>query len=222
MCVSTVQLRCDLRACFVCTPLYSAMCHSVTHGKNMNGDTLVLIALRRRWISLDVPGLRLPRTEHAPCTGGDHRHRQAHWCGKGSWCGMLCLLLSFSSLSITLHYEFSRTTDIFIVQDPDGIVRCLKLHRLGRTSFRQIKRKRDYLKHRSSPSWFYMSRLASVKEYAFMKVLHEHGFPVPMPIDHNRHAVVMELIDAYPMYVINLNPSLHEGKPCLIPAGGMR
>ena len=48
--------------------------------------------------------------------------------------------------------------------------RVLKLHRLGRVSFRAIKSKRDYLQKRKSASWMYMSRLAATKEYAFMKV----------------------------------------------------
>lgn len=46
-----------------------------------------------------------------------------------------------------------------------------------------------------------MSRLAAQKEYAFMKILHENGFPVPKPLDHVRHCVLMELIDAYPLFV---------------------
>lgn len=46
----------------------------------------------------------------------------------------------------------------------------MKLHRLGRTSFRAVKSKRDYLRHRNSFSWLYLSRLAALKEYAFMKV----------------------------------------------------
>lgn len=46
--------------------------------------------------------------------------------------------------------------------------------------------KRDYLQHRKSASWLYMSRLAALREFVFMKVLHEHGFPTPTPIDHNR------------------------------------
>jgi RIO kinase 2 len=91
---------------------------------------------------------------------------------------------------------------------------CCKIHRLGRLSFRTIKSKRDYLRQGQSTSWMYMSRLAAQKEYAFMKVrarvqsdcalnslqvLHENGFPVPKPIDQNRHCVVMELIDAFPL-----------------------
>ncbi len=36
------------------------------------------------------------------------------------------------------------------VLSPQGEVLALKLHRLGRTSFRAVKTKRDYLRHRSS------------------------------------------------------------------------
>lgn len=45
----------------------------------------------------------------------------------------------------------------------DGEVLALKLHRLGRTSFRAVKSKRDYLGKRSSFSWLYLSRLAALK-----------------------------------------------------------
>jgi len=75
----------------------------------------------------------------------------------------------------------------------------LKLHRLGRISFRQIKNKRDYMQHRKHASWLYLARLSALKEFAYMKVLYDNGFPVPKPIDVNRHCVVMELIKGYPM-----------------------
>jgi RIO kinase 2 len=80
----------------------------------------------------------------------------------------------------------------------DKVVVC-KLARLGRTSFRTVKDNRDYLKGRTSYSWLYLSRLASLKEFAFMKALHDKGFPTPTPIDSNRHAIVMSHVDAYPM-----------------------
>ena len=54
----------------------------------------------------------------------------------------------------------------------DGTVMAMKLHRLGRTSFRAVKSKRDYLKHRSSFNWLYLSRLAALREFSFMKVLY--------------------------------------------------
>ena len=71
--------------------------------------------------------------------------------------------------------------------------------RLGRISFRAIKEKRDYLGKRKSASWMDMSRLAAQKEYEFMKVLYNSGFPVPVPIDQVRHCIIMSLIDAFPL-----------------------
>jgi len=100
-----------------------------------------------------------------------------------------------------------KESDIYIVADAEGKEMVLKLHRLGRISFRAIKEKRDYLGKRKSASWMYMSRLAAQKEWAFMKVLHEHDFPVPRPIDQARHCILMEFIDAYPLRQISEVPS---------------
>jgi len=52
-----------------------------------------------------------------------------------------------------------------------------------------------------------MSRLAAEKEWAFMKILYEHDFPVPKPIDHARHCLLMEAIDAYPLRQVSDIPS---------------
>ncbi|KJA29171.1 hypothetical protein HYPSUDRAFT_127356 [Hypholoma sublateritium FD-334 SS-4] len=92
-----------------------------------------------------------------------------------------------------------KESDIYIVADAEGNEMVLKLHRLGRVSFRAIKSKRDYLGKRKSASWLYMSRLSAQKEWAFMKILSEHGFPVPKPIDQARHCILMSFIDAYPL-----------------------
>ena len=92
-----------------------------------------------------------------------------------------------------------KESDIYVVASPSGKQHILKIHRLGRISFRSIKNSRDYLKHRSSASWMYMSRLSALKEYSFMKVLKANGFNVPEPVAQSRHTVVMELIDAFPL-----------------------
>lgn len=92
-----------------------------------------------------------------------------------------------------------KESDIFEVACEDGTVLAMKLHRLGRTSFRAVKSKRDYLRHRSSYNWLYLSRLAALKEFAFMKALEEHGFPVPSAVDCNRHCVIMSLVQGYPL-----------------------
>ncbi|KAJ4958938.1 hypothetical protein NE237_026049 [Protea cynaroides] len=92
-----------------------------------------------------------------------------------------------------------KESDIFEVATEDGTILAMKLHRLGRISFRAVKTKRDYLMHRSSYNWLYLSRLAALKEYAFMKALEEHGFPVPSAVDCNRHCVIMSLVQGYPL-----------------------
>ncbi|XP_020776600.1 serine/threonine-protein kinase RIO2 [Boleophthalmus pectinirostris] len=102
-------------------------------------------------------------------------------------------------VSVGNQMGVGKESDIFIVASPNGEQYALKLHRLGRTSFRNLKNKRDYHKHRRNMSWLYLSRLSAMKEFAYMKALYDRGFPVPKPIDYNRHAVVMELINGYPL-----------------------
>ncbi|XP_007430126.1 serine/threonine-protein kinase RIO2 [Python bivittatus] len=92
-----------------------------------------------------------------------------------------------------------KESDIYTVANEKEEQLALKLHRLGRTSFRNLKNKRDYHKHRHKMSWLYLSRLAATKEFACMKALHDRKFPVPKPYDYNRHAVVMELVNGYPL-----------------------
>lgn len=76
---------------------------------------------------------------------------------------------------------------------------CLKLHRLGRTCFRNLKEKRDYHKHRHKAGWLYLSRISATKEFAYLTALHSRGFKVPKPIDFNRHCVVMDLVEGTPL-----------------------
>lgn len=65
----------------------------------------------------------------------------------------------------------SLSIDIYIVASPNDEQYALKLHRLGRTSFRNLKNKRDYHQHRKNMSWLYLSRLSAMKEFAYMKVM---------------------------------------------------
>ncbi|KAI5385686.1 uncharacterized protein LOC127107005 [Lathyrus oleraceus] len=102
-------------------------------------------------------------------------------------------------VSVGRQIGVGKESDIFEVAQEDGTVLAMKLHRLGRVSFRAVKSKRDYLRHRSSFNWLYLSRLAALKEYAFMKALETHGFPVPNALEHNRHCVIMSLVQGYPL-----------------------
>lgn len=108
--------------------------------------------------------------------------------------------------SVGSRVGVGKESDIMIVADDTGTQKILKIHRLGRISFRTVKTNRDYLRNRQSASWMYLSRLAAIKEYAFMQALREEGFPVPEPIAQSRHTIVMTLIDAPPMRQISSVP----------------
>nr|CAG4636928.1 EOG090X04DJ [Ceriodaphnia reticulata]SVE72871.1 EOG090X04DJ [Ceriodaphnia reticulata] len=92
-----------------------------------------------------------------------------------------------------------KESDVYVVGDEEEKQLCLKIHRLGRTSFRKIKEKRDYHQHRNNASWIYLSRLSATREFAYMKALFEREFPVPKPVDFNRHCVLMELVNGVPL-----------------------
>lgn len=115
-------------------------------------------------------------------------------------------LKSSAIYSVGNQIGVGKESDIFVVASPSGVQRVLKIHRLGRISFRTVKQNRDYLRHRHGGSWMYMSRLAALKEHTFMVALRDNGFPVPEPLAQSRHTVVMELIDAFPMRQISTIP----------------
>ncbi|KAJ9602848.1 Serine/threonine-protein kinase rio2 [Cladophialophora chaetospira] len=105
-----------------------------------------------------------------------------------------------------------KESDIFVVSDEKGEQRVLKIHRLGRVSFKKgVRNKRDYArtkaqKERGAGSWMYMSRLAAVKEFTFLQALYEAGFSVPTPLGQNRHQLIMSLIDGFPLRQIEKVP----------------
>lgn len=86
-------------------------------------------------------------------------------------------------------------------RDSDGTRVVIKFHRLGKTSFKAVKAKRDYLRGRSAGNWLNVSRLAAKKEWEFLNAI-QGVVRTPEPIDHNRHAVVMTLAPGLPLYQI--------------------
>lgn len=99
--------------------------------------------------------------------------------------------------SVGHQIGMGKESDIFLGSDPKNAAFVLKIQRLGRTSFRSVRKNRDYAgkgRKAASASWMYLSRLAAQKEWAFLQALHARGFPVPLPVDHNRHCVVMGLV----------------------------
>jgi len=86
-----------------------------------------------------------------------------------------------------------KEADVFDALDPKGTRVAVKFHRLGRTSFRQTRRKRGYMVDHAG--WLFQSRLAAEKEYTALKLVYAHGVAVPQPISQNRHAIVMGVIE---------------------------
>ncbi|TMW48475.1 hypothetical protein DOY81_006438 [Sarcophaga bullata] len=113
------------------------------------------------------------------------------------------LTLRGSVASFGNQIGIGKESNIYVVADEDGNPICLKLHRLGRTCFRNVKSKRDYHGRRHKASWLYLSRISATREFAYMSALYERGFPVPKPIDFNRHCVLMELVNGWPMTQIH-------------------
>ncbi|GAB4308667.1 MAG: serine/threonine-protein kinase RIO2 [Promethearchaeota archaeon] len=72
---------------------------------------------------------------------------------------------------------------------------ALKFHRLGRTSFRNVRKLRGYLGSRGHMSWLYASRLAAEREFEGLKRVEPLGVPIPRPVAQNRHAVLMTRVD---------------------------
>lgn len=73
---------------------------------------------------------------------------------------------------------------------------AIKFHREGRTAFKQVKRKREHLVDLLHFSWLYASKLAAKREYEALKALYPVA-SVPEPIDYDRHAIVMNVIEGY-------------------------
>lgn len=45
----------------------------------------------------------------------------------------------------------------------------------------------------------YLAQIAAKKEYSYLLSMYEKDFPVPKPIEINRHAIVMQYIDGVPL-----------------------
>ena len=101
-----------------------------------------------------------------------------------------------------------KESDVYDALMPDNTRVAVKFHRLGRTSFRQTKRKRGYMAEQAyTPTWLYQSRLAAKSEFEALSLLYPKGVSVPKPIKQNRHVIVMSIIEGAELYYLEiLNP----------------
>ena len=86
-----------------------------------------------------------------------------------------------------------KEADVFDALNSKGNRIAVKFHRLGRTSFRQTRRKRGYIREHST--WLFQSHLAAEKEFQAMQLVYKNGVSVPEPISQNRHVIAMGMIE---------------------------
>jgi RIO kinase 2 len=68
-----------------------------------------------------------------------------------------------------------------------------KFHRVGQRSFQSARKDRGYLPTRGHFPWIFASARSAEKEFSALQLLYP-GISVPMPIDRNRHVLVMSLV----------------------------
>jgi RIO kinase 2 len=86
-----------------------------------------------------------------------------------------------------------KESDIYDAEREGGRIVIVKFHREG-TTFRHVKRSRGYFGKAERCSWMFTSRLAAEREYEAIATLNGN-VAVPTPIAHNRHVIVMGLIN---------------------------
>ena len=103
-----------------------------------------------------------------------------------------------------------KESDVYEAIAPDETQVALKFHRIGRTSFKKTKLKRNYtVKYNYTPDWHHQSQISAKKEYDALKLLYKNGVCVPKPIMQNRHIVVMSMIEGAELF---RNPELEDAR----------
>jgi RIO kinase 2 len=71
---------------------------------------------------------------------------------------------------------------------------AIKFHRLGQRSFSSVRLNREYMPEEGHCPWLIASKKSAEREYLALTTLHP-DVSVPLPIDQNRHTVVMSLVN---------------------------
>jgi len=87
-----------------------------------------------------------------------------------------------------------KESDVYSCMDDNENIYALKIYRMGRTSFKNIKKYRDLIGERAHLSWLYVNRLAARREHDALKKIYELRLDTPKPMGYNRHIVVMEYL----------------------------
>ncbi len=87
-----------------------------------------------------------------------------------------------------------KESDVYSCMDDNENIFALKIYRMGRRSFKNIKKYRDLIGERGHFSWLYVNRLAARKEFEALEKIYKLKLNTPNPIGYNRHIIVMEYL----------------------------
>ncbi|MFW9865384.1 MAG: RIO1 family regulatory kinase/ATPase [Candidatus Thorarchaeota archaeon] len=87
-----------------------------------------------------------------------------------------------------------KESDVYSCMDDVENIYALKFYRMGRASFRSIKKYRNLIGERGHLSWLYINRLAAKKEFEALEKIHKLNLDTPRPIAFNRHIIVMSYL----------------------------
>ncbi len=88
-----------------------------------------------------------------------------------------------------------KESDVYEALTPTGLRITIKLHKVGRISFRHTRRWRTYTVDKPNVSWLIESKIAAEREYTALNLTYEAKVHVPKPIARDRHIVVTEFIE---------------------------
>lgn len=102
-----------------------------------------------------------------------------------------------------------KESDVYGCMNDKKNIFALKIFRIGRTSFKNIKKLRSFQGERKHISWLYVNRLAAKKEFEALGTIYKLKLNTPKPIGFNRHMIVMSYLRGKELaYTQNIkNPS---------------
>jgi len=87
-----------------------------------------------------------------------------------------------------------KESDVYGCMDSKKNIFALKIYRIGRTSFKNVKKLRSFQGDRKHISWLYVNRLAAKKEFEALNKIYKLKLNTPKPIGYNRHMIVMSYL----------------------------
>jgi RIO kinase 2 len=87
-----------------------------------------------------------------------------------------------------------KESDVYSCMDDNENIYAAKFFRMGRTSFKNVKRLRDLIGERGHLSWLYVNRLAAKREFEALENIYKFKLSTPKPIAYNRNILIMSYL----------------------------